>query len=319
MPQYTRDQLRRMAGDIQKNFNDKNLSDCDLTGLEFWQKPFKRAVLSGADLTQASFHQCEFKKADLSGADLSSTKFIQCEFRDAVLDGVVLEHAQFLQCDFKRATWKGVRVKEIEFSQCTNLEGLTVEKVIRGLWELDDDQQKRAICLPQLKALEPLLDGVVEERLKKAELLFTGKLQDRAFFVRVGTDYGRTSVRLAAMNRLGPLRLFCDPGREFPEQPPEDPDEADLTCHPISMSGSVFLEEDADDLETAKGRLARLPEPIRQELIALLEAWNLQMVELTEEGIEAHYRKEILNLRLADSVPGILDVFGRVAAMLETI
>ncbi len=317
MATYTRNQIERMAEDDMKNFNDLDLSGCDLSGLEFTQKPFKRAILRGANLSGATFTQCEFKKADLRGASLLKTQFDQCEFPEAVFDEAIVEQAAFCQCDFKRATWNGSKVKKTEFSQCDNLVGLPVEKIYQSLWDMDDDRQKREVCRARLQVLEPVVGGQIKERKDESEIQFVGAFQGRAFRVLLDMDFGQPSVQLVAKNRLGGLRLFRDPGKKTKAAAPDQWDQMDQVPVHFFLSDSVFLEEFSAEMEWTKKRLEMLPEPIYNGFMALLEQLKLTSIELADEWIEARFKKDILQLNLAESVPMILAVFGQLAPVLE--
>ncbi len=314
---FSRKQIETMVSDDARSFNDLDLSGCDLSGLEFTQRYFKRANLRGANLSGATFCQCEFKKADLTGANLTKADFSQCEFPEAVLDETVVERTTFSQCEFKRATWNGAKVKKAEFSQCDDVTGLPVEKVYATLWDMDDEAAKWKVCRERLSALAPILGGTVKERRDEDTIAWHGTFQGRAFRVCVDLSFGQPLVQMAATNRLGDLRLNRDPGRKAKAAPPDEWDEKDGSDVCFFLSDSVFLEAPVSELEWLKQRLETLPGPLYNSCLALLDHLKLQYLELADDWIQAEYKKDILQVNLAESVPMILAVFAAAAAHVE--
>lgn len=114
-----------------------DFSNCDLSGISFFEIAKKISPNEPLDLSGAIFFG-----ADLSDADLSNTVLDSCDFRKAILSRSNLEnvsccgayfsaaralycncnHAEFVSCDFARADFREASISEAIFDTCKLIE-----------------------------------------------------------------------------------------------------------------------------------------------------------------------------------------------------
>lgn len=316
MPALTRTDLEQLLQKPGKSFNDQDLTGCDLSGLEITGRDFKRAKLVDARLTEAKFDSCDFKQADLTGADLSGASFSTCPFHGARLDGATIKDATFEYGEFKGATWTGAVVKRCTFESCDDIEGLAPHKVYRTLADLPEDGQKRAICRERFAPLQALVGGKFEGSEEDSVCDLVGEFRGRAFIVRVDLWDGSPTLRLSTQNTEGVwFYVYRDPKRRAKAEAAGSAGETALLHF---LSESVYLEEDSrEELDACLGVLARIPPDTSQSLVEAIESFKLETIEVNDEYIEGDYKKDILVLDLTQSVPRLLDLFSRLADVLE--
>jgi len=317
MPTLTRSQVETMNG-ASKNFNDQDLSGCDLSGLKFSSREFKRANLRGANLQGATFEYCEFKKSDLSKAVLSGAKFETCQFPGALLDAATAEGTQFRYCDFKGASWSGTVVKKCEFDSCDDIVGLPPHKVYASLSDMPDEKAKLAVCTERYAQLAPLLKGSVRQREDDTSCAYVGEFRGRPF--RISVDYydGCPEVQLLINNTLDQLSLCRDPKLKLKQQQRDQWDEVDDTEIVHFLSDSVYLEETREELEKCLRVISLIAPQTLQNLLETMETLKINALDFTDKFIEADYKKDILVTDLSQGVPLLLELFSQIAPVLET-
>lgn len=320
MPALTRTDVEQLLQKPGKNFNDQDLTGCDLSGLEITGRDFKRAMLTGARLTGAKFDSCDFKQADLTGADLSGTSFSTCPFHGARLDGATIKDAMFEYCDFKGATWTGAVVKRCAFDSCDDIEGLAPHKIYRTLADLPEDNQKRVICRERFAPLQALVGGVFEGSEEDSVCDLVGEFRGRPFIVRVDLWDGSPTLRLETKEAQGAwFYVYRDPKRRA-KAAAQGSQTGDGTPLLHFLSESVYLEEDSrEELDLCLEVLSRLRPDTREALVGAMEAFKLETVETTDEYIEGEYKKDILVLDLTQSVPLLLDLLSQLADVVESV
>ena len=75
------------------DLRDAILSRADLSGVDFRDADLRGAILSGADLFGVDFRDADLRDADLSDADLSGVDFRGVDFRGAILSRAILRGA----------------------------------------------------------------------------------------------------------------------------------------------------------------------------------------------------------------------------------
>jgi len=325
MPALTRTDLEQLLQRPGKNFNDQDLTGCDLSGLEITGRDFKRAKLAGARLTEAKFDSCDFKQADLTGADLSGASFSTCPFHGARLDGATIKDATFEHGEFKGATWTGAVVKRCSFEFCDDIEGLAPHKIYRTLSDMPDDAQKLAVFRERVASLQALLGGAVEGSEEDSECALVGEFRGRTFRVKVDFYDGSPTLRLETKETEGAwFYVYRDPKRRAKAGIPADMAASEVVERDGTwlhfLSESVYLEEDSrEELDLCLEVLSRLRPDTRQSLVEAMETFKLETVETNDEYIEGEYKKDILVLDLTQSVPMLLDLLSQLADVVESL
>src|SRR5215468_2463620 len=79
-PDLSRLELRRLAPDELKNFDEFDLSDVDMTAARLWDVSFRGSDLSRARAMLTEFSHCDFSGAILRDALFHNASFFFCKF-----------------------------------------------------------------------------------------------------------------------------------------------------------------------------------------------------------------------------------------------
>ncbi|PKN26874.1 MAG: hypothetical protein CVU65_04295 [Deltaproteobacteria bacterium HGW-Deltaproteobacteria-22] len=318
MPAISRPQIEALTKNLTKNFNDLDLSGCDLSGLSFDSREFKRANLRGANLRGASFLDCEFKKGDLREADLSEVKFESCSFPDAILDEAIIKDAVFEYCRFKGASWTGARVKRCRFESCDDIVGLPLHKIYTSLSDISDDEQKKAVCREHFAPLDPILHGSVRERDEDYTIAYVGEFGGRPYRIQIDYYDGSPEVQMLVENTLEPFCLYRDPKRKLKQQQRDQWDDADDSELVHFLSDGVYIEETRAELGKSLQVISLMDAATIKSLLEWMEELKIDTVETTDKWIQADYKKDILFTDLTVGIERLLELFSQIAAVLET-
>ena len=110
---------------------DVNLSNADLTDMDFTGANLQRARLAGATLNNTNFTDAFLKGAVFSGATGANTQLGARSLADANFSQVRLENPKATGTSFLRSSWKKAYVEKGDFSSSnfykSNFEGATIK------------------------------------------------------------------------------------------------------------------------------------------------------------------------------------------------
>jgi uncharacterized protein YjbI with pentapeptide repeats len=135
-------------------------SECNFSGMTFYNIDFYQSELYSCDFTNAKFSKCDFRKCTLDYSNFSGATFVDCKFPRAdafqtcfdkcsfnncsfvgfnIIEGS-LNYAKFDLCDFDAIYLNKVSAEDFKLKKASNLDTvnyislyITQEKIIEGV------------------------------------------------------------------------------------------------------------------------------------------------------------------------------------------
>lgn len=94
-----------------------DLSELDLTGVNFARARLAKSDLSGSKLFSAKLDRADLEGADLEGAVFGDIDVQGASFRDASIENLEAS-GSFTKCDFRGSSWSGTATRGCRFIEC---------------------------------------------------------------------------------------------------------------------------------------------------------------------------------------------------------
>lgn len=191
------------------------------------------------------------------------------------------------------------------------------QRLRKAYVELDDDEQKWALCEELLGELAPRLDGAKIKKLPDDdEIELRGRMGDTPVKVNLKVDMGWVRPEMKITNRTGELWLERD-HEKIPQQRDPDDDWADDDELRVFVAKGIFVEGDEKDVNENMDTLRQLPGETGAELLAAMERLRITTVCALIDSLSFHAGP---NLRyMADPIAHFSDLLAIMKKLADAL
>ncbi len=183
--------------------------------------------------------------------------------------------------------------------------------------EMDDDEQKWALCEELLGELAPRIEGAKIKKIPDDdEIELRGRMGDTPVKVNLEVDMGWVRPEMKITNRTGELQLERD-HEKIPQQRDPDDDWSDDDELRVFAAKGIFVEGDEEEVNETLGTLGQLPGGTGAELLAAMERLRINTVYAYRDSLSFNSGPNLQDM--ADPIAHIADLLAIMKKLADAL